>query len=417
MATNHEVGSSNLSERATQHSLKEPLEHGSGAFLVSEGAPVKDEKTHVKFVKNPKVRHKVRHSVRHGEPFLSIAEAAERLGKSISTVTRWCESGHLPAIPKPYGKRTTYQISPQAIEMFLYEQEQEQKEAKEAQRARKPHSDYTLAWEKAMAKGLMTGKPFSPNTIELYTRNVNSFLSRHKEVSAENLQRALMVISPKQFAKKIRLYEAVVCFGKFLIRNDALDSAFLEHVTPLKPKRHLPPKRTTVDAEGLVRLMAACETELDKLIIILLANTGIRASEACALLWSDIHLDKGYLVVRLGKGNKTRLVGLPPTALDALEAYRQTQRRVTQTGPVLLNRLGKPMDRHGLRQRVERLGEIAGLKVTPHALRRAFVTINAGLGRSLVHLQKACGHSNITTTMGYCLTSEQEVIDAMKKWD
>ncbi len=70
----------------------------------------------------------------------------------------------------------------------------------------------------------------------------------------------------------------------------------------------------------------------------------------------------------------------------------------------------------GFYQRLERLGTKAGVKVSPHALRRAFVTINANKGRPLQMLQMACGHSNITTTRSYCLTSENEVIEAMKGW-
>jgi len=75
------------------------------------------------------------------------------------------------------------------------------------------------------------------------------------------------------------------------------------------------------------------------------------------------------------------------------------------------------MGRSGLLQRVERLGQLACVKVSPHALRRAFVTINANKGRPLVILQRSCGHSDIKTTMSYCLTAEQEVIEAMKGWD
>ncbi|MFN7309842.1 MAG: tyrosine-type recombinase/integrase [Vampirovibrionales bacterium] len=56
------------------------------------------------------------------------------------------------------------------------------------------------------------------------------------------------------------------------------------------------------------------------------------------------------------------------------------------------------------------------LCVTTHAMRRAFVTINANKGRSLVMLQMACGHADIKTTRDYCRTSEQEMVKAMQEW-
>ena len=74
------------------------------------------------------------------------------------------------------------------------------------------------------------------------------------------------------------------------------------------------------------------------------------------------------------------------------------------------------MDRYGIRVRLKKLGTKAKVDVTPHALRRAFVTINANKGRPLPMLQIACGHSDITTTRSYCMTTEDETIEAMKNW-
>jgi len=74
------------------------------------------------------------------------------------------------------------------------------------------------------------------------------------------------------------------------------------------------------------------------------------------------------------------------------------------------------MTRDGLLNRIRRLGKKLNIDVSPHALRRAFVTINANKGRSLVMLQMACGHSDIKTTRSYCKTTEEEVIREMKNW-
>jgi site-specific recombinase XerD len=74
------------------------------------------------------------------------------------------------------------------------------------------------------------------------------------------------------------------------------------------------------------------------------------------------------------------------------------------------------MRKDGVYQRVRRIGDKAGVQTASHALRRAFVTLNANKGRSLVMLQMACGHADIKTTRDYCRTSEQELIEAMKGW-
>jgi site-specific recombinase XerD len=74
------------------------------------------------------------------------------------------------------------------------------------------------------------------------------------------------------------------------------------------------------------------------------------------------------------------------------------------------------MNRDTVHQKIERVSRHFDFHFTPHALRRAFVTINVNQGKPLVHLQIACGHSDITTARNYCMTSQNEVIEAMKNW-
>jgi integrase/recombinase XerD len=131
---------------------------------------------------------------------------------------------------------------------------------------------------------------------------------------------------------------------------------------------------------------------------------------------ADIDFQDGVLTVQCGKGGKRRQVGLSASAMASLNKLIEDRKDKTSQAHLFLNKDGKPMSRHGLFQRLERIGKAVGVTVTPHALRRAFVTINANKGRPLQMLQRACGHSDIKTTMSYCRTSEQEVIDAMKSW-
>jgi site-specific recombinase XerD len=53
--------------------------------------------------------------------------------------------------------------------------------------------------------------------------------------------------------------------------------------------------------------------------------------------------------------------------------------------------------------------------VHPHALRRAYVTINANKGVPLKALQESCGHSDLKTTSDYCRTSKEEALAIMKQ--
>jgi integrase len=65
----------------------------------------------------------------------------------------------------------------------------------------------------------------------------------------------------------------------------------------------------------------------------LLACTGLRISEALALSCDDVDLDRGVLTVRTGKGGKTRLVPLHPSALEPLREYATRRARYSHDGP------------------------------------------------------------------------------------
>jgi integrase/recombinase XerD len=277
------------------------------------------------------------------------------------------------------------------------------------------HRGYVRHWLQALRHGLFNGRPYSEHCVTLYEYQMGWFFQRFDEISVPNFKHALLAIPVEQFAKRLKLFEALNCFAKFLIQEGMLEENLPEQLKKFKPRRHLPPKKTTVDQAEINKLLTACETPLDRLLLILLSQTGLRASEAAGLQLEDLHLEKRFLVVTRAKWGKTRRVGLTQMAIEAIRTYLPL--REFPDHPALMSKInGKPMDRNGILIRIYKLGRKTGIPVSPHALRRAFVTINANKGRPLPMLQIACGHSNITTTRSYCMTTEDEAIEAMSGW-
>jgi len=281
---------------------------------------------------------------------------------------------------------------------------------------RKQHQKFVKSWIEHLEYGLLGGRPYSQNCIECYSIYVKAFLREYQELSVKNLKSALLSVPVKQFAKREKIFVSLNCFAKYLINEKQLSSDYLSQVKQYKPRRHLPPRKISVSQESIELLINHSQDTLDRLLIILLSHTGLRASEACGLKIADISLEDRYLTVRYAKWGKTRRVGLPGRAIEAITDYLQT-RPDTNSEYLLLNKRVSQMDRHGIRQRIERLGLRANVMVNPHALRRAFVTINANMGKPLVMLQIACGHNDIATTRSYCMTTEDEVVSAMADWN
>lgn len=271
-------------------------------------------------------------------------------------------------------------------------------------------------WEAAMRCGLIGGRPFSEPCVKTYVYYLKWFLGQYHELSMEHVKDVLLTVPVEHFAKRLKIYEAIRCFARYLIEQEAFNSDFLDKIRRYKPKRHIPPKKITVDEMSIEKLFTVCDTPLDTIIVELLSQTGLRVTEACQLTLSDINLEKRVLTVRLAKWGKTRRVGLTQRIKTALEDYLN-QRPTCGSQQFLVTSTGKPVERFGVRTRLEKLGRRVGVQVTPHALRRAFVTLNANKGRPLVMLQIACGHSDIATTRSYCLTTEDEAIQAMQGWE
>lgn len=267
-----------------------------------------------------------------------------------------------------------------------------------------------------MASGTLTGKVFSHHTVANYARYAHEFLRKQPNLSFENFQTELELIPPESFGRRDKYFKGLLCFAKFLIREHSLPASFMDKALAIQPKRHLPAKQTTVTEEQLQQLLKACTNSQTRLLIHLLSSTGLRASECCALCFQDMNLKEGYLTVQRGKGGKRRRVGLSTVCIELLNQHTQSLKNRTPQDPVFLNVRKQPMNRDGLLKRINKLGKRIGIDVYPHALRRAFVTLNANKGRSLVMLQMACGHSDIKTTRSYCKTTEDEMIREMQQW-
>jgi integrase/recombinase XerD len=72
-------------------------------------------------------------------------------------------------------------------------------------------------------------------------------------------------------------------------------------------------------------------------------------------------------------------------------------------GPLLLNQWGNPMQRHNAAAIVRRLARSAGVthRVTPHALRRSYITVGLEQGVPLREMQRAARHAKADTTVAY----------------
>jgi integrase/recombinase XerD len=127
----------------------------------------------------------------------------------------------------------------------------------------------------------------------------------------------------------------------------------------------------------------------DRAIILILLDTGLRASELCALRVEDADLKTGKITVRheVGggtKGKKGRTVYLGKVGRKAVWRYLANREDGEDPeAPLFLGKFNRPFNKDALRQLINALGQKANVKHTyPHRFRHTF-------GRSLGRLVTA----------------------------
>ena len=144
----------------------------------------------------------------------------------------------------------------------------------------------------------------------------------------------------------------------------------------------------------------------DRMIIMPLFDTGLRAQELCDLTIDDLNLSQNKIKVRHGKGNKPRTVRFGKRTSKVIWAYLKDRIDTADPKePLILVDEGqdpRPMGRHILRRLVKRIGDRAGVKnVHPHRLRHSFATEYLRNGGKMLALQELLGHSDLEMARRY----------------
>ena len=164
------------------------------------------------------------------------------------------------------------------------------------------------------------------------------------------------------------------------------------------------PLRYSVELDAIPALLLACDNLRDKLVVSLLADTGVRLSEVASLRVGYIDLQQNSIAV-WGKGARQRIVCFGPFTKKLLIQYLDVYKPIGEL-------LG--LKSRGVAKVLSGVESITGIKCNAHSFRRTFATESVRNGMNLFHIQSLLGHSSLTITRIYAKQVNSE--DAIKAY-
>jgi site-specific recombinase XerD len=182
---------------------------------------------------------------------------------------------------------------------------------------------------------------------------------------------------------------------------------------PKKPE----PLPKFLDDRDAARLMAAARASTDprdRLVVELLARTGMRAGELADLdADAVVRIGSGHwLHIPLGKLRTDRYVPLHPELVTLLAAWTAANLEHIRRCKRLAADHRGPLDRHLIGRIVRRVGRAAGVPgVHPHRLRHTLATQAINRGMRLEAIAALLGHQKMEMTLIYAKIANRVVAD------
>jgi integrase len=207
------------------------------------------------------------------------------------------------------------------------------------------------------------------------------------------------------------------------ILEQAVDGGLLSSNPAVGKRRRLKtrkPPRRFLEADELRDLLAMA-ADVDraarhyqigrKPMIAVMAMAGLRVTEMCELRWRDVDVHHRRLVIRKAKTEAgVREVDLSLDLLEELISWRALQTNASPDELVFPTASGKQRDKDNVRKRLASVVKQTNRRraerdlpalptVSPHALRRTYISLLIEAGAPLPYVMRQVGHEDSRTTL------------------
>lgn len=236
-------------------------------------------------------------------------------------------------------------------------------------------------------------KNYSNNTIQNYVSQVKCFLEYYNNVATKPSE-----ISERQIKEWLLLANSIngrkhrISSVKLFYKLTGKQPLKFRNIEYPRSEKKLP---QIIEKEYLLEQIAKIQNKKHKAIISLAYSTGMRVSEVCNLLISDIDSKRMIITIRQSKGRKDRIVALSEKILEILREYFKEYK----PKEYLFNGQFEMKYSHTSCNQIVK--KYLGSDYHFHQLRHSNATALLEAGTDLRIIQKHLGHSSSKTTEIY----------------
>lgn len=277
------------------------------------------------------------------------------------------------------------------------------------------------------------------DTFRLYLQYLNDIYSLSatsvdiKHFDLCYLQEFCKYLKEKRSNKAVTINNriaAIKSFMHYIAEMEPEYSAISKRAIMLPAQKHESPTMDFITKDEFNSLVEICDTNSfigsrDKLMLMVLYNTGVRVSELLEIKATDIHnadsVSHASVLIH-GKGRKQREVPLWKSTAQYINKYLEHY-PPKENGDIFINKNDNKLTRSGVRTRINNLVskvmvEVPSLvdkNITPHTFRHsvAMNLLTSGVDISTIAIW--LGHSSIETTHKYMVADLEIKRRAMEK--
>lgn len=258
-------------------------------------------------------------------------------------------------------------------------------------------------------------KRYSPHTITSYKKDLEDFSHFFlRTESSENLARAdkkiirnfIVELSENDISKRSinRKLSSLRSFYLFLLKIGEIKVSPTEGISSLKfyAEKQIPMSKEEMEDLN-ERIFEEVHDVLEKCILEVLYQTGMRKAELCGLIFENVDLYENELKV-IGKGNKARVIPISDELSGLLKSYLEIRNPQTEfKSYFFVNKKGKKLNEKFVYVVVNKYLSLITTKEkkSPHILRHSFATHVLDNGAEISKVKKILGHSSLASTQVY----------------